>query len=233
MRYDVWPHTTWDTSFLNRQTGNRLVSSPDCGRMSKILRIMNAGKERWQGEILTWNEARRVGGENWRLIIPTVSQIGSYEGKERYSLLETYSLLLLFSLVIPQKPIAPHSWVKEQLISKAHSKTQTWQLIRLRNVRLPTEVCISKWELALSRSLAFSLLALTSVFVFYRGNFRRFGKFMNFSRVSVRLRKLLYVKSWIGHWEILRSFRRNYSSGTAVVGWTFAKFDNYFYTSNA
>lgn len=179
------------------------------------------------------NETKRVGGENWRLIMPTV--VRKLALRERYSLLETYSLLLLFSLVTSESLSRLIREWRNQLICKAHSKTS--QLIRLRNVRLPTEVCISKWELALSLSFSPSLcllpLVLTSVFVFYRRNFRRFRKFMNFSRVSVRLRKLLYVKSWIGHWETLRSLRRNYLSGTAVVDWTFAKFDNYFYTSDA
>lgn len=57
-------------------------------------------------------------------------------------------------------------------------------------------------------------------------------KFTNFSCIFVRLRKLFYVKSWIGHWAVLRSLWRNYWNVTAVVDWTFAKLDNYFHTSH-
>jgi len=108
--------------FFNRKAGNCLVSSLDCSRMSKILRIMNAGKERWQREILRMKRSASCVGENWRLIMPTDGRKLALT-KERYSLLVTYSLLLLFSLVTSKAPIVLHSRVKEQLICKARSKT--------------------------------------------------------------------------------------------------------------
>lgn len=61
------------------------------------------------------------------------------------------------------------------------------------------------------------------MFVYYKRKLSSLGKFTNFSCISVRLRKLLYVKSWIGHWAVLRSLWRNYSNVTAVIDWNFSQ----------